>query len=529
MKNINRRNFIAGALMTGGALATGTMAGCSKSSSASTASSETEWSKEADIVIVGAGGGGLAAAVESANAGKSVIVVEAMETAAQSNSALCGGMIQGACTSVQEQAGVSDSMDEFDKYLAAVGEGYENPDLRRLYAENSGSTIDWLVEQGVDLQPQMLTTYGSMVDYYAFVTTPVPRVHMVSSMAGSGFTEVLLRNAKDKGASFMLGTQATELVQNDAGEVIGIKVKAGRKEVGIKASCAVILNTGGFTRNQDMVKSFMSPAVTGMRSDRPLLASYGSPWQKGDGIVMALKAGAKLVNPWLAYNMAPGIEEGTEDNSGSFIVTAGIYVSTEGKRFVNESGQNNPGSAPGEVTMSKIWKQSDGSCWVLWDQSIVDAAAAAKTGVGVLATGSLDLSKEVSAGYVRKADSVEALARQIGVDPATLSQTVAGFNAGVATGTDAFGRADGMALATSPYYAGKVIAVSPDTAGGIGVNTDLQVLTFAGDVIPRLYAVGNTVGGFKGKVNAGCGQALGWTYTSGLLAARHACGLDPLS
>ena len=87
-------------------------------------------------------------------------------------------------------------------------------------------------------------------------------------------------------------------------------------------------------------------------------------------------------------------------------------------------------------------------------------------------------------------------------------------------GTDELGRTDGPAIEQAPFYAGRVVAVSPDTAGGVTVNTRLQVVDVFGEPIPGLYAVGNMVGGFKGRVNVGCGQAIGWGYTSGRLAAE---------
>ena len=175
-EGLNRRSFLKGAALMGGAAAFAGMAGCAPQTSASQELSSTSddfWDKETDVVIVGAGGGGLASAVEASAAGKEVIVCEVMSGVGMSNSAICAGMIQGACSSVQKDAGVEDTVDGFDKYLAALGEGFENPELRRLYAEKSGETIDWLIEQGAPLTAEGLSASGTMVEYYTDVTPAV--------------------------------------------------------------------------------------------------------------------------------------------------------------------------------------------------------------------------------------------------------------------------------------------------------------------------------------------------------------------
>ena len=523
---LNRRQFLKGAALAGSAAALAGLAGCSSGGAAPAASSdEIDWAEETDVVIVGAGGGGLAAAVEVIGAGKEAIVVEVMSNAAMSNSALCAGMIQGAVTSIQKEAGIEDSVEEFDKYLAAVGEGFENPELRRLYAEKSGETIDWLVEQGANLTKDELSTVGTMVEFYTDVTPAVARMHWSADHIGAGFTEPLRKKAEEQGAIFEFNTQAVKLVTNADGEVVGLQVKSGTEEYSIKARLGVILNTAGYSRNPEMIRGFMTPAMPGMNNDRPIVASFGSPWQKGDGILMATAVGAKLTNMWQCYNMAVGLAGNPEDNSAGFISSAGIYVSTDGKRHVNESGNTGPGGRPTECAMADIWSQPEGYVWAIWDQSGIDAM---KDYGGPVSSMSADLSEEVEAGYVTKADTLEELAAAIDVDPEVLEATVAEYNENIVAGTDPLGRVQGMPLTTPPYYVGRTVAVSPDTAGGVCVNTNAQVLSVFDDaVIGRLYAVGNMVGGFKGKINAGCGQALGWTYVSGRVAGQHIVTLEP--
>lgn len=264
----------------------------------------------------------------------------------------------------------------------------------------------------------------------------------------------------------------------------------------------------------------MSPAMPGMFNDRPVMGSYGSPWQQGDGIMMACALGAKLVNPWCAYNVAPGLERKVEDNSAGYISMPGIFVSTDGQRHVLESGR------PTENVVGDVWKQPNGYVWNIWDQGLADATADFGGPVMYCSDG---FEEELSGGYIVKADTVEELAAALDLDADTLKKTIDDFNEGAAAGADALGRQGAMPLMQPPFFAGRVIAVSPDTAGGVDVNTNTQVLNVFGEVIPRLYAVGNMVGGFKGKVNAGCGQALGWTYTSGRIAGQHVVTLEPLA
>ncbi len=466
-----------------------------------------EWDAQADVVIVGAGAGGLAAAALLTQAGKSVIVMEVEDSYESSNSSLCAGMIQGCCTSVQEAAGITDSVDEYDKLLEALAEGAEKPELRRLFAENCGETIDWLIEQGVEFSPDNLSNSGTMTDFYTDVTPSVPRMHVASSYSGLEITTTLYDKAVAQGAQFMFGTEATKLVMQD-GIVTGVcAADADGNEIAVGAVDAVLMNSGGFSRNVDMLKSLSTPAMPGIFTDHPIMASYGSSFQKGTGTLMCMAVGAGIHAPFLAYQYAPGLAGNPEINAGGFIGTPGIYVSLDAKRHINESRS----SMPPECIMGEIWKLEKGYVWGIWDQPMVDEAPVHYM--------SPDLSVEVDAGYVFKADTIEELAEAIGLDPEVLAQTVAEYNEGVANGSDPLGRTDGVAIQTAPFYAGRVIAVTPDTAGGVTVNTKLQVLDALGEVIPHLYAVGNMVGGFKGKVCIGCGQAIGWSYTSGRLAA----------
>jgi succinate dehydrogenase/fumarate reductase flavoprotein subunit len=355
-----------------------------------------------------------------------------------------------------------------------------------------------------------------MVDYYTDVTPAMPRMHLVASNHGSGYTTVLYDKAVSQGAEFIFNTQATKLVANENGDIVGVIGKNQGEEVKVKAQLGVILNTAGFSRNPDMVRGFMTPAIPNMTNEFPVLTSYGSPWQKGDGIMMAAAAGARLTNTWVAYNMAPAIPLDPEDNSGGFIVATPLYVSTDGKAHVSYTPR------PSECVMGDIWKQPDGYVYGIWDQALL-------THPMPFAGAAITVDDMIASGYVTAADTVADLARIMNVDAAVLEATINEHNATIGES----GALDGMGapmqpLAPPPYYVAKVTATSPDTAGGVAVNDRTEVISNTGEIIPRLYAVGSMCGGWKGKINSGCGQALGWTFTSGRVAAEQVLSLQPI-
>lgn len=524
MGELSRKQFLTGAAMLGVAGAVSAVApGVARAE-------ETTWDDEADVVIVGAGGGGLAAAVTAAQAAEQdVLVLEVMGSSMQSDSALCNGMIQAACTRLQEEAGIEDSVDEFDKLLEAVAEGFEVPELRRLFAENGGATVDWLCDLGVEFgEPSV---FGTAAPYYTDITPQVARTVTCPS-GGAGITDVLEREADAAGARFSYNTQATRLVTNADGDVVGVKALREGNEIAVKARKGVVLATGGFTRNKAMVKKFMTPMLTHMKTDvmtgqnEPVLASGGSPWQMGDGVRMGMAAGADLSCTMFPYAYGVGIRTNREDNSGALVLTPNLYVNQEGRRFVRENME------PRENVVTEIWKQSNGVAFTIFDQAIVDRNDA----IPFATLYHQDFYDAVDNGYLLQFDTIEELAQTMGIDVDALVQTVEEWNTCCEAQSDPFGRFEGnatlsttapMPVAVPPYYAAQIGAVCQDTASGLAINTDFAVLNPMGEVIPRLYAVGNTTGGVKGRINVGCGQGVGWTITGGRLVGPIVSALEP--
>lgn len=524
---INRRSFLKGAVVAGGGMALA-LAGCGQQESSASSHanlSETgqpaNWDEAYDVVVAGAGGGGLAAAVAAALAGRTVAVVEVMSNAGMSNSSICAGYVMACNSSVQRAAGIEDDVDGYEKYLAALAEGYDDPDIRRFMAEKSGETIDWLIEQGAEIQPEGVTTYGSFVDEYADIATPVARVHQCVQQSGAGYTEALRKRAEELGAKFFFNTQATEIVTDAKGEIAGLKAVSNGKDLALKANCGIVLNTGGFSRNPKLLRDLASPCLPGTDSESPVISSFGCPWQQGDGILMAMKLGAKLVTPWLAYNPAPGVATDVEDNSGLAFWSPALYVSRDGEMYIHAS------AGPYEKTMAEVWRMPGSTGWAIWDQGVNDYCYGSP-----LSYSSANVEDEVAAGYVTQCNTVEELAEAAGFEAQALSDVLASYNqyAQEHLGEHEFCSAyawDHQPLVNPPYFLAPLTAVSPDTSGGVAVNTNAQVIDVFDEVIPRLYAVGNMTGGFKGKINAGCGVALGWTFLSGRTAGEQVAALEP--
>ena len=511
--SVSRRDFLKIAGAGGGGLVIGAVAGSQLfPRAAEGAVLPQKWDEQADVVVVGAGGGGLAAAIEAANAGRDVLVLEVMSSALESNTAMCGGVVMGAGTSIQKQKGINDSVDEFKKYLAAVGEGFEDKEITNVWAEKAGETVEWLIQQGVVFPPENLYVSGLEANY-ADVTPPVARGHTTDAHSGRPISEALYKAATDRKVRFLFGTRGTRLVTDAQRRVLGVMAESQGKPLAVKARRGVVLATAGFSRNEDFIKNFMPKMMTG--------GSFGSQWQQGDGIVMGQAVGAKLVDMWIPQAATIGVPTTAKMTPCMVITIWGnpcVMVSQDGKRHFSEDLYY-------EYLYDKIAEQPGGFVWAIWDQAVTDLGGEL---IAVPAF-SKDLSAEVKQGWVKTAATFRELATQIGVDPATLEQTMNTYNLEAAAGEDkAFGKKVGLKpVEKAPFYAAKTVPATCDTAGGLKINTKAEVLDVEGQVIPGLFATGSTTGGWRGKWYPGSGTAVSFTVTFGRIAGVNAAALEP--
>lgn len=437
--------------------------------------------KSTDVVVIGAGGAGLAAALEAKNAGKEVIVVEKMPVVGGNTLRATGG-INAAGTSVQKQLGIEDSPEQH--YEDTMKGGYEknDPELVKVMTDNAADAIEWLIGLGADLS-DIGRLGGASND----------RAHRPTGGApvGSHLIKVLSENAEKEGVEILMETTATEISYED-NKVKGIVAKdKDGNEFNIDAK-AVIIATGGFGANSDMVVQY----------DENLkgFGTTNNPGATGDGITMATAIGADLIqmeeiqtHPTVVPDNGFMITEAVRGNGA-------ILINREGKRFINEIETR-------DVVSEAILDQEKQTAFLFFDEGIRESLKA--------------IDKYVDMGLTIEGESIEELAKALEIDGDNLAQTVKLYNEYVDSKEDKeFSRSDmPRKIEKSKYYAIEVGPAIHHTMGGLRINTKTQVLNADGNPISGLYAAGEVVGGVHGGNRLG-GNALADIIIFGRIAGN---------
>ena len=429
-----------------------------------------------DVVVVGAGGSGMAAAIEAKNRGARVILIEKQPnvggtTLFSTTSFTAGG------SKLQMQGVKPFTAEDFHKKLLAEF-GEDSANLKQL-ADRSGPTIDWLIGLGADLTK---------------VINDSQHVSPTGKALGTVVVPVLKKEVDRLGIDTRLQTKAENLVLSPDGKVTGVVVRSPNGRYTIHAA-SVILATGGFASNPDMVAKY-TPQWAGY----PSTASRGST---GDGLVMAQKAGAALSHMDVAGPQTVAYDTGHGAVSLTNVRYNGaIIVNRAGKRFVNELGNKN---TIGLATKA----QPEGVGFLIFDQTCLER-------------GEL-LKKYKAQGYFVEAPTVDELASKLGIDAAGLKATLKDWAQVYATKTDkAFGRKDSIfsAIDKAPFYGQKTSPANQVTFGGVTRDTEARALTAAGKPIEGLYVSGETADQFGHGVSI----AITTGRIAGEYAAKHALG-----
>jgi len=493
---------------------------------------------DADVVIIGAGGGGLSAALEAVEQGASHVIV--LEMTARTGGALnyTSGSMSAAGTIIQKEEGIEDSVESYIADIMKNGSdfgGQPSLELVTLYANQAAEVFDWLYESGlkdntysVDRATGNRAVFAPEHALYSVQRTykPSPDDKTKYKSAAHEVLDTLV-NA-DERIAVLTNTKATELVANDKGQVLTVVAEGPDGEVSYTASKAIIVCTGGYSANGKLMAQYV-----------PYGEEYlagGAPGSDGNGLLLMQKVGGALNEASMSAipTFPMGLQSKDNPKTGSIAntytwKTGGIVVNQEGKRFCNET-ESNP--AVREVALEE---QPGAVQYDIFTDKILEDLRAAN---GAYFYDAYFAEEGQPGAHVKvTAGSIGELAEKIGVPAENLAATVEAYNAAVeAGGTDEFGRLyDGTKttynlavnkIEGDTYYAVPLHALCVMTLGGITANENMQVLDENGTPIPGLYAAGEVVGGIWGKFVSGGTGVMG-PIVFGKIAARHAMMSEP--
>ena len=469
---------------------------------------------DADVVVVGAGGAGMTAAITAAAEGKNVVILESQSMVGGNSVRATGGMnagktvyqdenefgesagvektlktaaekyadnetITALAKTVSEQwaayqanpTGYFDSVELMELDTMIGGKGINDPALVETLCANSADAIDWLDEHGITLHN--VSSFGG---------ASVKRIHRPVNAegktvsVGSYMIPLLQENCEKAGVKMMLDTTATEILTDANGAAVGVKATGASGETVTVNAKAVVLASGGFGANLDMVVKY-KPELKGFMTTN-------APGIQGQGIEMAEAIGAATVDmdqiqihPTVEANTAALITEGLRGDGA-------ILINEEGQRFIDEVGTR-------DVVSAAEIAQTGSYSWLVVDQAMVDASSV--------------IQGYIKKGYTVTGATYEELGKAMGVDAAAFAETMEKWNGYVEAKNDPdFGRTSfANPLNTAPYYAVKVTAGVHHTMGGLKINANTEVLNEKGEVIPGLFAAGEVTGGVHGANRLG--------------------------
>ena len=484
---IGRRDFLKTAGIAGAAiLGTSALAGCAPSGNAHNESlantGEITWDDEVDVLVVGSGFAGLAAAIEAAEAGCSVRLIDKMPTYG-GNSALNGGDMAAVGTPLQKEAGVEDSIDLMMEDMLRAGKNYNHVDRVRTVVENSAAAVQWCTDLGVEFTK--LNFHGGH---------SVPRTNTTSNATGADIIKAQVAKVEELGCPVELRTKLERLIEDESGRIIGAELKEGfalnmessGESTFVKTAKGIVLASGGFSNDVQM-RMIHEPRLT---ED---LTSTNHDGATGEALREALKHKAMDVHldwiqlgPWTSPD-EPGF--GYTPQFCERLVGYGLMIDPEtGKRFAKETGDRKERADKmlelGHITL------------VMGDAPAVEAQVAPRILEGGLST-----------GVIMAFDTLDDIATEFSIPADEFKAEVARWNSFVSNRKDddfdALILENAAPIETAPFYVAKLWPKVHHTMGGLVTNLQAQVIDQDFNPIAGLYAAGEICGGTHGAVRLG--------------------------
>ena len=462
--------------------------------------------EKADIVVVGAGGSGISAAVKAETLGANVILIEKMPVIGGATALNAGTLIAtGSKYQREVMKETKDSPELAYKDIFTVGKNRNDPTLVKMVTERVGGVVDWLIYD-------MKIPYGPAATQY-----PDHSANRQLGVTGRSVNYLNLMREKflGMGGKLMLQTRAQELIRDDAGKVVGVRATDKDGNTVELTSKAVILASGGYGAVKSMLPKEMSNYVF-----------YGLDSETGDGYKMATAIGAGTINLDLVKMYPQGVETvpghglaATASSTDTMKKSGAIYVNKLGQRYVDEN------AALGVLTDMTV-AQPDHIAYIVMDakawkeyvrKSLEDKLVPNEETL-------MTWTKIVNNGrpVMAVSDNLAEAAKTMGVDAEGLAKTVAHWNDMVKAGKDTdFNRKITGGLGEGPYYIVEQKVRYQTTLGGLKADADLRILDKAGKPIPGLYGAGCVVGGANGADSL-TAMMNSWAIVSGVVSAESA-------
>ena len=458
---------------------------------------------QADVVVIGGGGAGLASAISSMQAGaKKVIVLEKLGYVGGSTN-----VSEGALNAVDDQRqkaqGIKDSYETFYETTMHGGHDKGDPTLVRFLTSHSMDAVNWLESLGVKFNDHIGAATGSLGQRSHYPATPYGNTYIRTF-------EKVIADSNGK-IQVLLDTPAVKLIQNKSGRVVGVVGNNFGSKVTVMAKDGVIIATGGFGANVAYRQKVNTGVWKNIKLDNSIGCTNIQKAAQGQGLFLAQKVGAKLIG-LSDIQIHPCSTPGTGLMEN--IRTSGrnrIFVNSDGNRFVNEG-------AARDVLANAIFQQKGRTYWIVVNK-LRYPTPDFKDRMGA------SIRNMEALGAVVEAPTLDELAKKTGMNAENLKKAIADYNAVVSgKAKDKLGfvanNKDDKQMTEGPWYACRKVPTVHHTMGGIKINVKSQVINTKGKVIPGLYAVGEVTGGIHGSNRLG-GNAIADIMTFGHAVGPH--------